>query len=101
MPTDPPSLPYPVCLIPPKGVSAVATTGVLTATTPVSNCSDALNAFSIEFVQTYPAKPQSCLFALLITSSKFLKVVIAVIGPKGSSVITVKLSLTLSIIVGS
>ena len=42
MAIEPPSLPYPVCLIPPKGASGRATTAVFTATVPVSINSEAL-----------------------------------------------------------
>ena len=52
MPIEPPSLPYPLCLIPPNGVSAFEIKGVLTATIPVSNASEVLLANSIELVQT-------------------------------------------------
>ena len=48
----------------------------------------------MEFVQTYPAKPAECLFALSITSSKLLNVVIGDSGPNGSTVIILKLSFT-------
>ena len=43
---EPPSLPYPVCLIPPNGASGRATTPVLTATVPVSINSEAVCAIS-------------------------------------------------------
>lgn len=101
IPSSPPSLPYPLCFTPPKGVSGTTQCDALIDTVPASTSACTLMALvmllvyivaslllvKLEEMQIHlPPKPYVVLFAISIACSSVSNVLIVKTGPKISSV---------------
>ena len=95
-----PSVPIPLNLYPPKGISKLLKKlAPLITVPPHSNFLTTLNAVLISFVNTQPDKPYLDAFAILIASSTVSNGIIETTGPKISSSVATSAVLGISVMI--